>query len=49
MSNIFYGHAHLKSGLFVLNLDGSDHIFIMLKPKDAEFIMIVQHICGTAI
>ena len=24
MSNIFYGHAPLKSGLFVLNLDSSD-------------------------
>ena len=25
------------------------HIFIMLKPKDAELIMIVQLICGTAV
>ena len=24
MSNIFYGHAHLQSGLFLLNLDSSD-------------------------
>ena len=24
MSNIFYGHAPLKSGLFVLNLDSSN-------------------------
>src|SRR3954464_16099696 len=24
MSNIFYGHAPLKSGLFLSNLDGSD-------------------------
>src|SRR4030066_1324570 len=24
MSNIFYGHAPLKSGLFILNLDSSD-------------------------
>ena len=24
------------------------HIFIILKPKDAELIMIVQLICGTA-
>ena len=24
MSNIFYGHAPLKSGLFLLNLDSSD-------------------------
>ena len=27
MSNIFYGHAPLKSGLFLLNLDfGDTHI-----------------------
>ena len=25
MSNIFYGHANLKSGLFLLNLDSSDN------------------------
>ena len=49
MSNIFYGHAPLKSGLFLLNLDSVIHIFIMLKPKDAELIMIVQLICGTAV
>ena len=24
MSNIFYGHAPLRSGLFLLNLDGGD-------------------------
>ena len=24
MSNIFYGHAPLKSGLFLMNLDSSD-------------------------
>ena len=24
MNNIFYGHAPLKSGLFLLNLDSSD-------------------------
>ena len=48
MSNIFYGHAPLKSGLFLMNLDSSD-IFIMLKSKDAELIMIVQLICGTAV
>ena len=50
MSKIFYGHAPMKNGLFLLNLDSSDtHIFIMLKPKDAELIMIVQLICGTAV
>ena len=49
MSNIFYGHASLKSGLFLLNLIIVIHIFIMLKRKDAELIMIVQLICGSAI
>ena len=49
MINIFYGHAPLKSGLFVLNLIVVIHIFIMLKPKDAELIMIVQLICGTTV
>ena len=49
MSNIFYGHAPLKSGLFLLNLVMVIHIFIILMSKDAKLIMIVQHICGTAI
>ena len=49
MSNIFYGHAPLKCGLFLLNLDSSDTIFIILNPKDAELIMIVQLICDTTI
>ena len=48
MSNIFYGHAPLMSGLFLLNLD-LIHIFIILMPKDAKLIMIVQLICGTAV
>ena len=30
MSNIFYGHAPLKSGLFLLNLDrGDTHIHVI--------------------
>ena len=49
MSNIFYGHAPLLSGLFLLISIVVIHIFIMLKPKDAELIMIVQLICGTAV
>ena len=49
MSNIFYGHAPLKSGLFFLNLDSGDTRIIVLKLKDAELIMIVQLICGTAV
>ena len=49
MSNIFYGHAPLKSGLFLLILIVVIHIFIILMPKDAKLIMIVQLICGTAV
>ena len=49
MSNIFYGHAPLLSGLFLLNLDRVDTHVIILKPKDAKLIMIVQLICGTAV
>ena len=50
MSNIFYGHAPLMSGLFLLNLDLSDtHIHNIDVPKDAKLIMIVQLICGTAV
>ena len=39
MSNIFYGHAPLMNGLFLLNLDLVIHIFIILMPKDAKLIM----------
>ena len=30
MSNIFYGHAPLKNGLFLMNLDSSTHIHNVL-------------------
>ena len=52
MSNIFYGHAPLRSGgvvYFYQILIVVIHIFIILKPKDAKLIMIVQLICGTAV
>ena len=49
MSNIFYGHAPLMSGLFLLNLDSSDTQFIILKLEDISLIMIVQLICGTTV
>ena len=49
MSNIIYGHAPLKSGLFLLNLDRGDNIFIILMPEDAKLTMIVQHISGSAV
>ena len=49
MSNIFNGHAPLKSGLFLMNLDSSNTHIHNVEPKDAELIMIVQLICGTAV
>ena len=49
MSNIFYGHAPLMSGLFLLNLNFSDTYIHKIEAKDARLIMIVQLICGTAI
>ena len=41
MSNIFYGHAPLKSGLFLLNLDCGDTHIHNIDAKDAKLIMIV--------
>ena len=50
MSNIFYGHAPLISGLFLLNLDSSDtHVHSIEAKRYISLIMIVQLICGTAI
>ena len=49
MSNIFYGHAPLKSGLFVLNLDSSNTHIHNVEGKNAKLIMIAQLICGTAV
>ena len=49
MSNIFYGHAPLKSGLFLMNLNSNDTHIHNIETKDAELIMIVQLICGTAV
>ena len=47
MNKTFYGHTPNVNGL--LNLDRLMHIFIILMPKDAKLIMIVQLICGTAV
>ena len=49
MSNIFYGHAPLMSGLFLLNLDSSDTHIHSIEAKDISLTMIVQLICGTAV
>ena len=37
MSNIFYGHAPLKSGLFLLNLDYGDTHIHSVEPKSLKF------------
>ena len=37
MSNIFYGHAPLKSGLFLLNLDISDTHIHSVEAKRLKF------------
>ena len=47
MNKTFYGHTPNENGL--LDLDRGDTHFIILKPIDAELIMIVQLICGTAV
>ena len=47
MNKTFYGHTPNVNGL--LDLDRSSTLFIIMIPKDAKLIMIVQHICGTAV
>ena len=49
MNNIFYGHAPLMSGLFLLNLDSSDTHIHSTEAKDISLIMIVQLICGIVV
>ena len=43
----FYGHAPNKMVCWISIV--VIHIFIIMKPKDAKLIMIVQLICGTAV
>ena len=47
MNKTFCGHTPKVNGL--LNLVVVIHIFIILKPKDAKLIMIVQLICGIGV
>ena len=47
LNKTFYGHTPNVNGL--MNPDRVIHIFIILIPKDAKLIMIVQLICGTAV
>ena len=49
MSNIFYGHEPLRSGLFLLNLDHGDTHIHNIDAKRCKLIMIVQHIYDTAV
>ena len=48
MSNIFYGHAPLKSGLFLMNLDSSDTHIHNVEAKRYR-VDKVQLISGTAV
>ena len=47
MNKTFNGHTPKVNGL--LNLDRSDTHIHNIDAKDAKLIMIVQHICGTAV
>ena len=47
MNKTFYGHTPNKmvSWISIVVI----HIFIIMKPKDAKLIMIVQLVCGTTV
>ena len=47
MNKTFNGYTPNDNSL--LDLDRLIHTFIILKPKDAKLIMIVQLICGIAV
>ena len=49
MRNIFYGHAPLLSGLFLLNLDCGDTHVQSIEPKRCKIDNDVQLICVTAV
>ena len=49
MNNIFYGHAPLMSGLFLLNLDSSDTHIHSVEAKRYKFNNDSAFICGTAV
>ena len=49
MSNIFYGHPHLQSGLFLLNLNSSDTHIHNVEAKRCKVNNDMQLICGTAV
>ena len=49
MSNIFHGHAPLKNGLFLLNLDSSDTHIHNVEAKRCRVNNDRQLICGTAV
>ena len=47
MNRTFYGHTPNVNGL--LNLDRNDTHIHNIDAKDTKLVMIVQHICGTAV
>ena len=49
MNNIFYGHAPLMSGLFLLNLNSSDTHIHSVEAKRYKFNNDSAFICGTAV
>src|SRR3954471_13449603 len=49
MNDIFYGHALVMNGLFLLDLDNSVTYIHMLMLKGLNLMMVYFHICGTAV
>ena len=49
MSNIFYGHAPLKNGLFLMNLGSSDTHIHNVEAKRCRVDNDSELICGTAV
>ena len=45
---MFYGHAPLVNGLFLMNLERDVTHIHSVNTKDVRLIMIVPHTCGTA-
>jgi hypothetical protein len=48
MDNIFYGHAPVVNGLFILNLDRNNTHIHNNDAKRCKVLVIIQLICGTA-
>ena len=48
MRDMFYGHAPLVNGLFLMNLERDVTHIHSVNTKDVRLITIVPHTCGTA-